>query len=186
MPRTSVDDDDRDGPPPRSANTPLVLLFGGVAVVAVLVIGAGAVWVLGVQRQREVRLADERIAAAVRAEQQRLAAEKEAAGRAERGPAPRVVGDRPRLGGKDFEAAVRGKTRDEVTKAVGRPDHTREEILEGGRVAQDAKDAGRAVAARFDWWVYRERVTNDATGKPYAEARVRFGADGRADRIEFP
>ena len=34
--------------------------------------------------------------------------------------------------------------------------------------------------------MYRDRVTHEATGKPHAEVWVRFGEDGRADRIEYP
>jgi hypothetical protein len=188
MTRTRFEDDDRDDShhPPRPSNAPVVLLAVGVLVGLLVACAGGAVWVLGVQRQREVRAADERIVAAVGAERRRLAAEKEAADQVERGPAPRVVGDRPRLGRTAFEAAVRGKTRDEVARAVGRPDHTREEIHEPGPVAEKGKHGGPVAADRFDWWAYRDRVTNEATNKPYAEVRVRFGADGRVDRTEYP
>jgi hypothetical protein len=34
--------------------------------------------------------------------------------------------------------------------------------------------------------VFRDRVKDDATGKPYATVRVRFGPDGKADGIEYP
>jgi len=91
------------------------------------------------------------------------------------------------LSRKEFEAAVRGMKQNEIVAAVGRPDETREQVPEPGAVAApDGRGKGERATERFDWWVFRDRVKNDATGKPYDSVRVRFGADGKADRIEYP
>ena len=175
-------EDDRDHPTPTPRGVgPIILLLAAGAVTVVLVCAGGAAWLLWFQRQRDVRAADERIAAAVRAEQVRLAGEKGAPER-EVGPAPRVVGGR-QLGRREFDAAVRGKSRDQIVAAVGPPEDVRERVY----VEERPPGPRNRVHGWFaDWLVFRNRVTDDATGAVYAEVRVRIGPDGKADRIEYP
>ena len=108
-----------------------------------------------------------------------------AAPQAPTGPAnsPRPTG-RPTgpMSRKAFEAAVTGKTQDQIIAAVGRPDDTRERVPGGSYNA----GAGMKLTFTFDWWVYHNRVINDATGKPYPTVAVRFAMDGKADRFEYP
>ena len=160
MPRYPEDDDfDPRGRSPRSdAALPVGLLVLGGLVVA-LVCGGGAVW-LFTARQQATREADEEIAARIVAEQQRMDA---AGGRAGPNPNARAPAARSVVARRAFEAAVRGKTREQVVAAVGPP---------------DADPEG-------DDLIYRNRVVDDVTGKVYAEARVRFGPAGRADRFEY-
>ena len=79
---------------------------------------------------------------------------------------------------KQFEDKVRGKTREEVIAAVGRPDETREKVA-----GEDLRPAGGALL-QYDWWIFRGRVMNDATAKP-SQVAVRFNYDGKADRFEY-
>ena len=189
MSHPHFEDEDRDSPrrPSRSSSTPTALIVVGGLLIVVLVACAGGVWwLLGFQRQRDVQVADERIAAAVRAEQQRLAGEK-VEGVPDLGPAPRVVGDLPRRGRAEFEAAVRGKTREQVVAAVGPPDDVQERVyVEERPPGRGGPGTGTKRGWFADWLVYRGRVTDDATGRAYAQVRVRFGPDGKADRIEYP
>jgi hypothetical protein len=90
------------------------------------------------------------------------------------------------LSRKDFEGKVRDKTRNEVIAAVGRPNETREKVLQYGPVFEGGKDTGERVPYYFDWWIYRDRVINEATGKPYSAVRVRFNENGKADLIAYP
>jgi hypothetical protein len=182
MPRTRFEDDPRDGDvphrPERAGNGLLVGLLVAGGLLVVLVCGGGLAFLFVARTAvREEAVAVREREAAIRAENRAEAqmAEAKAAG----GVAGMALRSR-----KDFEGAVRGKTRDEVTKALGRPAHTHEEIHELGPVGPEGRGAG-VVAARFDWWVYRDRVTDDATGKPFAEVRVRFGPTGLADRFEY-
>jgi hypothetical protein len=89
------------------------------------------------------------------------------------------------LSQQDFERKVKDKTQKEVIAAVGRPNETRERVLEHGPVFEGGKDTGERVPYHFDWWTYRERVINAATGKPYPAVRVRFNEDGKADLILY-
>jgi hypothetical protein len=183
MPRTHFEDDPRDDDfparPERSGPGGLlvVLLVAG-ALLVVVVCGGGLAFLF--LARTAVREQD-----AVVAERQAAVAE---ANQAEiRAQAPKAAaakgGARPVMARAAFEAAVRGKTRAEIVAAVGPPDETRD----GVPVLQpDGRDAGKAVAVQFDWWVFRDRVKDEATGKPYATVRVRFGPDGKADRIEYP
>ena len=180
MPRNRFEDDLRDDDlphqPERSGSGLLVGLLVAGGLLVVLVCGGGLAFLF------MARTAVREEAAAVADRQAAIQAENAAEARVADGKAG---GMRPVLSRKDFEAAVRGKTRDEVTKAIGRPDHTREEIHEQGPAGKEVKDAERVVTARVDWWMYRDRVSNEATGKPYAEVRVRFGPTGQADRFEY-
>jgi hypothetical protein len=81
---------------------------------------------------------------------------------------------------------VRDKTRNEVVAAVGRPNETREKVLQYGPVFAGGKDTGERVPYYFDWWIYRDRVVNEGTGKPYPAVRVRFNENGKADLIVYP
>jgi len=83
---------------------------------------------------------------------------------------------------QEFEAAVRGKTRDQVTAAVGRPDETREKVPAGTYNA----GLGQKLTFTYDWWYYKGRVMNDATGRPYAAVGIRFGGGGTVEQIEYP
>ena len=180
MPGDRFGDDPRDDDfphrPQGSGNGLLVGLLVAGGLLVVLVCGGGLAFLF------LARTAVREEAAVVADRQAAIQAENAAEARVAEGKAG---GMRPRLSRTDFEAAVRGKTRDEVTKAVGRPDRTREEIHEPGSVAKEGKGAAPVVTARFDWWVYRDRVTDEATGKPYAEVSVRFGPAGQADRFEY-
>jgi hypothetical protein len=176
MPGDRFGDDPRDDDfphrPQGSGSGLLVGLLVAGGLLVVLVCGGGLAFLF--------------LARTAAREEAVAVADRQAAIQAENAAEAKAGGMRPLLSRKDFEAAVRGKTRDAVTRAVGRPHHTREEIHEQGPAAKDGKDAEPVVAARFDWWVFRNRVNDDVTGKLYAEVRVRFGADGRADRIEYP
>jgi hypothetical protein len=90
------------------------------------------------------------------------------------------------LSRKDFEDKVRDKTRNEVIAAVGRPNETREKVLQYGPVFEGGKNTGERVPYYFDWWIYRDRVINETTGKPYSAVRVRFNENGKADVIAYP
>jgi hypothetical protein len=87
------------------------------------------------------------------------------------------------LSRKEFESKVQGKTRDEVMAAVGGPDAMQMSVPGGDEPG--GGDAGGLVPA-VHWWVYRDRVVNEATGKPYPTVRVRFNDSGKVDRIEYP
>jgi hypothetical protein len=187
MPRTRFEDDPRDDDfparPARSGNGGLlvVLLVAG-ALLVVVVCGGGLAFLFMARtavREQDVAVAErqEAIAEANQAEIRAQAPKAAAAKGTARAPMARAA----------FEAAVRGKKQDEVVAAVGRPDETREQVPEPGGVLQPGgRDKGEKAADRFDWWVFRDRVKNEATGKPYASVRVRFGPDGKADRIEYP
>ena len=189
MARTRFEDDPRDddvpAPPGRSGGGGLlvVLLVAG-ALLVVVVCGGGLAFLFVArtavrEQQAEVNERQAAIAAANEAEVREEVAK---AGAAKAGP-----GAAPVMSRKEFEAAVRGKKPDEVAAAVGRPDETREQVPEPGRVLKpDGRDTGERPTLRFDWWVFRGRVRDEATGKPYAAVRVRFGPDGKADRIEYP
>jgi len=86
---------------------------------------------------------------------------------------------------QDFERKVRDKTRKEVIAAVGRPNEVREKVVEHGTVVVGGKETGERVPYQFDWWTYRDRVINEATGKPYPAVQVRFNENGKADLILF-
>jgi hypothetical protein len=86
---------------------------------------------------------------------------------------------------KAFEAAVRGKTPEQVTAAVGRPDDTREKVP-GETTFIPGPFGGQSITYGFDWWVYRGRVINEATGQPYRAVAVRFGDGRRVDQFEYP
>jgi hypothetical protein len=83
---------------------------------------------------------------------------------------------------KEFETAVGGKTRDQIAATVGRPDETRE------KVRGESFNTGPAgnITWVYDWWLFHDRVLNDATGRPYAVVAIRFNYDGKADRVEYP
>jgi hypothetical protein len=91
------------------------------------------------------------------------------------------------LSRKDFEAAVRGKTKEQIIAAVGRPDDTHTQREDVKVVTATGEDTGRRMGhVDFEWWVFRGRVLNDATGKPYPEVAVRIGGSDKADLIEYP
>jgi len=89
------------------------------------------------------------------------------------------------LSQQDFERKVKDKSRKEVIAAVGQPNEIREKVLEHGTVVVGGKETGERVPYIFDWWTYRDRVINEATGKPYPVVRVRFNEDGKADFILY-
>jgi hypothetical protein len=182
MPRARFEDDPRDdypARPERSGNGGLlvVLLVAG-ALLVVVVCGGGLAFLFMARtavREQDVAVAErqEAIAEANQAEI-RAQAPKAAAAKG---------GARPVMARAAFEAAVRGKTRAEIVAAAGPPDETRDGLP---GLKPDGRDAGQPVDIKLDWWVFRDRVKDEATGKPYATVRVRFDADGRADRIEYP
>jgi hypothetical protein len=189
VPRTRFEDDPPDDhfparPGPAGNGGLLVVLLVAGALLGVVVCGGGLAVLLVARtavRDQQAEVA-ERQAAVAEANRAEVRAEAAKAGAAKGGP-----GGAPVVSRKEFEAAVRGRKRDEIVAALGRPDETRERVPEPGRVpGPDGRDTGERLADRFDWWVFRDRVRNEATGKPYATVRVRFGPDGTADRIEYP
>jgi hypothetical protein len=186
MARTRFEDDPRDDYPARpersgSSGLLVVLLVAGGLLVLV-VCGGGLAFLFMARtavRDQNVVVAERQEAIAEANQAEMLA------------PAPKAAvakaAERLVLARKDFEAAVRGKTRDEVTAAVGKPDETRERVPEYGKVATPGGPAtGEKIALSYDWWVFKGRVSNEATGKPYPAVRVRFGPAGKADLIEYP
>jgi hypothetical protein len=155
-----------------------------VTLLGVVVCGGGLAFMFMARtavREQQVAVAEQQ-AAIAEANAAEVRAEAANAGAVKGGPGAAAV-----LSRKEFEAAVRGKTKDEVVAAVGRPDETRELVPEpGGAGRPGGRGKGDLAADRFDWWEFRDRVRDEAAGKPYAAVRVRFGADGTADRIEYP
>jgi hypothetical protein len=159
-----------------------ILIFGVVLVCGLA--GAGALLVFKARLARE-------------SEQVAREAQAKAAGLGDEGAAKRgrelakgqtdgKADARPPMTKKEFEAAVRGKTKDQIITAVGRPDETRENVPQQSRqTTPDGVGAGPGPTFHFDWWVYRGRVMNEATGRPYAEVRVRIGPAGVADIFEY-
>jgi hypothetical protein len=181
MPRPNDRDEyDRDDPRPRpkKSNTGLIIgLVVGGGLLMLLVCG-GALVLLGW------------VAMPRGAMQQNPPADATAvqpAGKAELVAAPEPAAKppaaRPSMSRAAFETAVRGRTRDEVIAAVGRPDETRERVP--GEVLRGAGPLGGNITLQYDWWHFHDRVTNDATAKPYTLVRVRFSYDGKADRFEY-
>jgi hypothetical protein len=177
MPRRRFADDDRDdGPPDRSRNnTPLLLtlLLGGGILLLVLVVGGGLVAYLAIGRAKA--RADAAYARAEAAEAAARAPDFREpdlhGGAAANVPPVAAPPARPVLSRQDFEAAVRWKNGDQIIAAVGRPDDTRD---------------GGGVTTKFEWWIFRGRVMNPATGKPYPVASVQMEYGKQTGRIEYP
>jgi hypothetical protein len=179
MPRRRYEDDDDYLPePPRRSNPGLVVgLVVGGAVLALVAVGGLAV--LFFARASAVR--DEAVAARD-AEAKRVGLGDEEAARRGRELAREKAA--PAMTRSEFEKAVRGKTQAEIIAAVGRPDDTRENVP--GETLRGAGPLGGNITFNYNWWVFRNRVMNEATGKPYATVAIRFGHDGKADRFDYP
>jgi hypothetical protein len=186
MPRARFEDDPRDDDFParrgRSNSGLLIGLLVGGGILVVLVCGGGLAAFFFARTAVREREADARAEVqAVRQADRRVVAD--AAERAVPNPQP---ADRPLLSRKDFEAAVRGKTRDQIIAAVGRPDETREQTERGKVLTPGGRDTGERIGSwTVEWWVYRDRVANDATGKPYPTVRVRIGPQETGDMVEY-
>jgi hypothetical protein len=156
MAKFSRDGDDREQPR-RDRSGPTLPVALAIAAILVLVCGVGGVatlWLTG----RAVVAERDRVEA-VRAEAEadaRRAAEVQAEMNEGR-PAP--------LDREAFEKAVLGRTPDEVTAAVGKPDGT----SEGGRET---------------YWRYEGRTWDPTAGKVDEAARVVFEG-GKVARVEF-
>lgn len=100
-------------------------------------------------------------------------------------PAPAEVPPGKRVWSRnDFAVAVEGKTKDEVIAAVGRPDETKESVNDPLIIRGNAKFAPREIERLYDWWLFRDRVMNAITGKPYARVLVRFDGN-KADKVIY-
>jgi hypothetical protein len=172
-------DDYADDPrPPRSQSSNSGLIIGllvGGGLLVVLVCGGTLAYLFMAHAP-----ARQQPAATVRAE----------AIPAEHAPDPAALGparaNRRVMSKVDFESAVRGKTRDEITAAVGQPNLTRKQVPEKAKVARPGgQDTGEQITFYYDWSEFHNRVINPDTGKPYPVVKVRFDG-GKADRIEYP
>jgi hypothetical protein len=181
MPRRRLDDDDDYAddmdprPGRRSSGTGLVvgLVVGGALLALLLVIGAGALFFArtAAVRQEAVAARDD--------ESKRVGLGDEEAARRGKELARERGGAAKAYTRAEFSRLVTGKTGDEIIAAVGRPDETRK------NVPGETKRDGVIVTETHDWFIFRDRVLNDETGKPFWSAEVRFNAKGRADRIDY-
>ena len=182
MSRRRLDDDDdyADDMDPnsdrrRSSSAGWVggLIVGGVLLALLLIIGVGALFFVRTAAVRQEAIA------ARDAEAKRVGLGDEEAARRGRELVREKGGVAKTYTRDEFRRLVMGKTGDEIVAAVGRPDDARKDV------AGETRRDGVIVTENHDWWEFRDRVLNDATGKPFSRAAVRFNNKGQADRLDY-
>lgn len=157
------DDDDfgDDFPPSRKSNNGLLipLAIGGLGLLALLLVGVAVAFF----RTRVAAVQAENIRA------DEVAARREAVDRPAARPMTKLLTQ------KEFESMVMNKSREQIIASVGRPDDITTE-------APNSKAKGVSLSA---YWYFKERVLNEATGKPYPTARV-YLSKTEAYRIDYP
>ncbi len=160
MARNERYDDER---PAKKGNGLAIGLAIGGGVLALLLVGGCIVGVVFIRGAKKVV--------------EQAESKEQAAGGAAK-VEPKAGTPRKVISRKEFEAAVSGRTRDQITAVVGRPDDTKDNVPGQGGVGR--------VTFTYNWWYFWDRVANEATGKPYPIVAVRFNANGIADRIDYP